>query len=191
MAFIVVGSAGFFFMLLFDWADSRKRKVLKEGCLILAAGCIVTSFIVLAVSPDRFGLPFLLRVFSGLFSGVFFLFLVFSLFLEIPYRQAYGGATSKRRLTTTGTYALARHPGVLWFFLFHLSLVPATGSKPLLVAVPIWTCLNIALVAVEDRIFFPRIFGEAYRDYQHRVPFLIPTRESVRRFISTFLMRKE
>lgn len=190
MLFLTTGSAGFLFMLLFDWADARGWK-LKWIFPPVAALLVLFSCIALAVGENRFFVPVALRILGWLFTGIFLVLLVFSLFLEIPLAQSYRKTTGMRHVTQTGTYALVRHPGVLWFFFLTLSLVPASGSVWLLAAVPLWTVLNVCLVLVEDKIFFPEIFGAEYRQYTHRVPFLIPTPSSVRACLSSLVQRKD
>ena len=42
----------------------------------------------------------------------------------------------------------------------------------------LYSALNLAYVCFQDRITFPRTFCD-YDDYRQKVPFLIPTRNSV------------
>lgn len=188
MLFLAVGSLGFVCMLLFDWADSRRWK-LKGILWLAAAGCIVSSCVVLAVGSSRLSVPVPLRILGAISAAVFLVLLVFSLFLEIPLARSYRKSSGIRHVIRTGTYALVRHPGVLWFFFLTLSLVPVTGSLALCAAVPLWTGLNVLLVLLEDRVFFPKVFGREYKAYTRRVPFLIPTPSSLQAFFSTFLKR--
>ncbi len=190
MLFLAMGSLGFVCMLLFDWADSRRWK-LKGIFWAAAALLIISSCVALAFLDSRIRVPVPLRVIGGIFAAASGSLLVFSQFLEIPLSTSYKKVSGIRRVIRTGTYALVRHPGVLWFFFLTLSLVPVTGSLAMCAAVPLWTALNVILVLVEDRVFFPRVFGRAYQDYKRRVPFLIPTSSSVRVFIATFLRRRK
>jgi hypothetical protein len=66
--------------------------------------------------------------------------------------------------------------------------VAASGSRALLVALPVWTGANLALVALEDRLLFPRLFGDDYAKYSSTVPFLLPSRASIRRCLETFAL---
>ena len=186
MAYVLAGAAGFLVLLLFDWADSRGLRKGKPLIMIGAWALFLFAFIAILKSPDRFFVPRALRIIAGVPAILFFLLFLYSLLLEIPFGQTYGGAEGDRRVVATGTYALVRHPAVIWFFLFHLSLVLVVGSRLLLIAVPFWTGMNILLVAVEDKVFFPRTFGDSYRRYQHDVPFLIPTPASIRQCVTTF-----
>jgi protein-S-isoprenylcysteine O-methyltransferase Ste14 len=186
VAYVLVGAAGFLLLLMFDWADSRGFRKAKPLIMIGAAVLFSFAFIAVLTSAERFRLPVGLRIAGGLFALLFLFLFVFSLFLEIPFSQTYAGKEGERRVVATGTYALVRHPGVIWFLFFHVCLVLAVGSKLLLLAVPFWTGMNIVLVTVEDRVFFLRTFGDSYRQYRRTVPFLIPTPASIRRCITTF-----
>ncbi len=183
---IAAGCAGFLILLLFDWADSRGLGRAKPA--IMAAAVAVFTYAVIAVfsAPDRLSFPPALRIAGAILCVLFFMLWIFSLFLEIPFRLTYGAERGKRSVVTTGTYALARHPGVIWFFFLHACLVLMSGSRLLLAAVPFWTGMNVLLVFVEDRVFFPRTFGDSYLEYRRRVPFLVPNPASIRRCIKTF-----
>ncbi len=184
MLFLATGSLGFICTLFFDWADARGWRY-KGILTTLSTVLIVPSCVVLALSRNRFPVPPALQAAGWLLSALFFLLLVYSLFVEIPISKSYGNAERGRHVVRTGTYALVRHPGVLWFFFLTLSLVVVSGSRPLFAAVPVWTLLNIALVTVEDWIFFPMTFGSEYKRYRRSVPFLIPTPSSVHACLST------
>ena len=114
--------------------------------------------------------------------------LVYSLLIELPFRSTYHLAGGSQRLVTTGTYALVRHPGVLWFGLLLLSLALVSGSRAALLAAPIWLGADVLYAWIQDRYLFPRMFP-GYEEYQQTVPMLIPTRASLRRCLQT--LRRE
>ncbi len=182
---IAVGTAGFFFMLASDWADWRKIHALRTAAVAAAAGCLLSGMVVLFFSPDRFSIAAGLRIAGGAAAVVFLFPLVYSLFLELPFRLTYAAASGEKTVVSTGTYALTRHPGVLFLFLLHAALIAACGSRPLLLALPIWTCANCLLVGIEDAVLFPRIFGNPYLEYKKRVPFIVPTPASIRECSAT------
>jgi protein-S-isoprenylcysteine O-methyltransferase Ste14 len=176
---ILLGVSGFGFLLAADLAELRKRSFLSRGGQALAYALVACGFVILALEPNRFEVPPLLRAAALLLVLASLPLLAKSLFLDLRVKEGGGG---RRALVKTGTYRLCRHPGALWFLLLHASLAIAIGSHPLLLALPIWNLLNLALVFVEDRLFFPRIFGEAYSGYRLETPFLLPTLESLGRF---------
>jgi protein-S-isoprenylcysteine O-methyltransferase Ste14 len=84
------------------------------------------------------------------------------------------------KLVKTGTYALVRHPGVLWFGLLLFSLVLISRSQLLLVAAPVWLVIDVLYAWVQDRFFFERMFP-GYGAYRAETPMFIPTRRSILR----------
>jgi protein-S-isoprenylcysteine O-methyltransferase Ste14 len=185
MVAIAVGTASFFFILASDWADWRKLSALKTAAIVAAAACLVYAMIALFFSPDRFFLAAGVRIAGAAVAAVFLFLLVYSLFLELPSRLTYSAAGGERAVVSKGTYALTRHPGVLFLFFFHVALVAVCGSRPLLLALPFWVCADCVLVGIEDSVLFPRIFGSAYDDYKKSVPFIVPTWASMRQCCAT------
>jgi len=114
--------------------------------------------------------------------------LVYSLFLEIPFRRTYAANGVGDRLVETGTYALVRHPGVLWLALFLLGLVLVSRSRLLLLATPVWLLMDVLYVCVQERFLFRKMFP-GYEQYQQETPMLIPTRESMARCLRTLRIR--
>ena len=181
---ILLGAAGFAGLILAGIAELRHRGVLKTGVVVLSAVCVCVGIGLLLADHDRFTIAIAPRGLGVVLSAVFLFLLIFSVLLEIPFSTTYRGQ-GPRRLITSGTYSLVRHPGFLWLAFLHLSLVLASGSKLLLAAFPFWTIMNGILVTLEDRVFFPAIFGDQYRDYRRQVPFLIPTPTSLRSCVTS------
>jgi protein-S-isoprenylcysteine O-methyltransferase Ste14 len=188
MIFTVLGTIAILSMIVFDWADCRGLSALKIAVLAFAASLLLaSSALLLAVRrPLYLSTEAAALCWVGAAASLFLL--VVSLGVEVAF---VGKSTRKRSLTTLGTYALVRHPGVLWFFFFHLFLALATSSIPFLIAVPCWTGANLLLAVVEDRVFFPRIFGDAYARYRSTVPFLVPSMGSLRNCVATFKLGKK
>ncbi len=183
---LIAGTASFPLFLLSDWADWRGLRALRVGSIAGSAALLLAALAALLLNGDRFAPPVLLRAAGGICSAVFLFLLASSLFLEIAVFPSRAEGRAERRVVTTGTYALCRHPGVLWLPLFLLSIAALSGSRLLLLAVPLWTVADALLVAVEDVILFPRIFGSAYDAYRRTVPFLIPTPSSIARCMQTY-----
>ena len=179
--------AGFAFLLLLDWAECRRLGALKTVSLALAALAIAGSTAALIASPPKLVLPLAVRAACGAAAAVFLFLLFVSLFVEVPL---LGDSKEKPRLRTTGTYALVRHPGVIWLLFLHVALSLASGSLPLLLATPFWTGANLVLVSLEDSVFFPRLFGPPYLEYRRAVPFLVPTRASFGACLATFRLSR-
>ncbi|NIS81153.1 MAG: hypothetical protein GTO14_13325 [Anaerolineales bacterium] len=182
--YIVSGCLAFMTLLLFDWALMRGFTRIKSSFLIIATLLLLigVSGVVSTPSETTFS-PWI--TYTGWVGLIFFgLLLIFSLFIEIPLITTYLGHGTNRLLVTTGTYALSRHPGVLWFIGLMLSFILIHPSRITLQAALSWLTADILLVWSEDRYLFPRIFP-SYIAYQSTTPFLWPTRASLRRCLAT------
>ncbi len=115
--------------------------------------------------------------------------LVNSLFIEIPFAATYARPGVGDRLITTGTYALVRHPGVLWFALWMLAWVLVSRVRLMLVAAVTWSLLNILYVWLQEKLLFWRMFL-GYAAYQKETPMLVPTLRSLRQCLRTWPLRQ-
>lgn len=91
-------------------------------------------------------------------------------------RQIKNGSGPDNRLVTTGYYSIVRHPLYLLSSIF-LALNPVMTEQWLILAI-----LSLAYFICGGLIEEQRLvdeFGESYRSYRNRVPFMIP---SLRRF---------
>ncbi len=170
--------------VLFDWVALTRRarfKGLFWALFLLFHGLALW---IAVVGAPRFQLAEWLSTVGWVLTAVFAFLLVYSLFWELPTEKTYVAFGGPNRLVTTGMYALARHPGVLWYILTICSLILATRSMVLLVVGPVWAALDVAYAVIEDRVFFPRLFPH-YRHYQEATPMLIPTYQSVRAALRT------
>ena len=134
--------------------------------------------------PRRFAVSTWLIVIAWITLVISAALLFYSLFIEIPFKLTYHSPGSGQQLVTTGTYALVRHPGVLWFALLMSSVVVVSGSCLALLAAPLWVVADVLYAWVQDRYLFPAMFP-GYGEYQQAVPMLIPTRASLRRCLRT------
>ena len=105
--------------------------------------------------------------------------LIYALFFALPFDDTYVSPENGRTVCDTGVYALCRHPGILCFFALYLFLGLASLPHPMICGGMLLSALNTAYAAFQDRITFPRTFCD-YDGYRHRVPFLIPTKDSIR-----------
>jgi len=177
---IALGAASFFVVF---WVDAVSlngtMRRMKPFLWVSASGLFVAGVVLSAQDPQPVELPAGVAVVGGSLATLFFLLLIYSLFIEIPLVAA-SGAGSAPPVISRGTYALCRHPGVLWLAGFLVGAFLTTGSRILLIAIPVWVGLDAVYVVLQERLYFPRLFGGAYADYQRAVPMLLPTPRSLR-----------
>ncbi len=181
---LLAGVLGFCVAPLLDWVSLKRIHYVKPGSISLVI--ILQSYALYAVSfgVERFDLP---RAATGL--GWFLLpvslfLLAYSLFIEIPFVDTYAQTGVGDKLVTTGTYALTRHPGVLWYGLFLVALLLVTRSQILVIAAPIWFLMDLLWVLLQDKYFFVLMFKD-YRQYQKQTPMLLPNRLSIKHCFKT------
>ena len=159
MIYIVLGILGFIIVHFFDIVSLKRIPSGAKPCVwAVGNGLLVYSVIMLCLQSNTLPLPIWSTWLGwGLLTLSFFL-LIYSLFVNLPFRKTYVAAGVSDRLITTGLYALVRHPWIHCFTLTLLSLVLVSRSSLLLIAVPIWILLNSPLVIIQDKFFFGKMF---------------------------------
>ena len=142
------------------------------------------SLLMVCLKAERLPLPHWLSWLGWPLLVLSAFLLAYSILLEIPFKQTYATDGVGDRLVKTGTYALVRHPGVLWFGLLLLALMAVTRSKLLLIAAPIWLLMDVLYVWIQERFYFGKMFP-GYEQYKRETPMLIPTRESIIHCVKT------
>lgn len=185
MIYIVIGIFGFIAINFFDLV-SIKKIAFRAKPIIWTAGfaILIYSIVRLCMLSDELNLP-PWAVWAGWVIFAISLFMILmALFINLPFRKTYISTGTADTLIKTGLYALVRHPGIYWVTSFMFSLVLVSSSKLMLIAAPIFSGINILLVVLEDKYFFPKMF-EGYSDYQRETPMLVPNRQSVKTFIDS------
>ncbi|HEB29248.1 MAG TPA: hypothetical protein ENI15_00020 [Spirochaetes bacterium] len=185
MQYIFTGVLGFIIFFCFDMASLKGNLFIKRAAFIMGHSFLAYSLLMVCIGPEKIELSRVYRLTGLVFSSVFFLIMIYSIFIEIPFKVTYIGQNRENVLVKTGTYGLVRHPGVLWYIFFLSGLFLMTGSKTLLFALPVWSAVDIIYIVLQERFIFIKMFGEEYREYQQEVPILIPTRKSIKRCVST------
>jgi protein-S-isoprenylcysteine O-methyltransferase Ste14 len=189
MLYIVLGVLGFLAAYAFDWFSLRQIPILKQLFGLLAVCLLLYSTAMVCLSQPKFTLPFFTLPLGACLLLISLSLLIYSLFIEIPFHSTYAEKGIGTKLITTGTYALTRHPGVIWLALVYLSLAIFFPSPTLFLAVTVWLIMDIIYVVLQDRIFFPEMFPD-YHSYQQKTPFLIPTKQSISACLKTINPRK-
>jgi protein-S-isoprenylcysteine O-methyltransferase Ste14 len=182
---IVLGSFGFLIIHLSDYISLRKISLLKPLVWILGIAILVYAIIKICTTPGRFSFPMWLTGISWFLLVISLIAFLYSLFVNLPFRKTYINRGHGDKLVKTRFYTLVRHPGVPFFIIFMLALLIISRSKQFLIVAPIYIVLDIVLVIVQDRIFFPRMFPD-YHIYQQETPMLVPNRQSIRAFIQYY-----
>ena len=105
--------------------------------------------------------------------------LIYCLFFALPFQETYAEQNTGRYVYSGGVYGLCRHPGILCFFGMQLFLGLSALPGGMILRGMIFSLLNLLYAYFQDRVTFPKTFCD-YGDYQKKVPFLIPTKASIR-----------
>jgi len=184
MLYILLGCLGFIVFYLFDFVSLKGGRRLKWFVFLSGLALMGISFTKIYFAPDKFYIPSLISRLSWLLAVLFLLLFIYSNFIEIPFKKTYADKGVGDELVRTGTYALTRHPGVLWTTLAMIFLVLATKSRLLAFAFPALTAMNLGWVWLQDKFYLDRMFP-GYGGYRKETPMLIPTRRSLRRCLRT------
>ena len=184
MLYIAIGALGIFVVHLCDPAAIRKLPLVKPFTWAVGVGLIIYAIVMGCVSPDKIQLPAWTVWFGWILLTASLLLIVYSLFINLPFRKTYLAKGVGDKLVTSGLYALVRHPGLMWTILFVISLILVSSSRLVLLASPIFIALDIVVILLQDRFFFPQMFSD-YKKYQRETPMLIPNRRSIRLFFDS------
>jgi protein-S-isoprenylcysteine O-methyltransferase Ste14 len=190
VAGLLLGVISFFLVFWADVVSLKGTSILKP--VLWAAGTVLflAGLVLIVREPPRIGVPGAVQIVGWVLAVLSALLLAYSLFLEIPFVSAYLRKGGPSRLVTSGTYALCRHPGVLWLAALLVGAFLGSGSRWVLAALPVWFGLDVLYVVLQEKLFFVKLFGADYREYQGRVPMVIPTSRSARECARTLFKRR-
>ena len=184
MIYITIGCLGFLIIHLFDIVSLKRLPGAKPPTWALGCSLLVYALVMICLQADKLPLPLWVSWPGWVLLSISFLLLVYSLFINLPFRKTYIATGVGDKLVKSGLYALVRHPGVIWLTLVLLSLILISRSSLLMIAAPIFILLDIALVIAQDRFFFGRMF-HGYDSYRQETPMLVPNRQSLNAFIDS------
>lgn len=184
MIYIFSGSIAFILFFLFDYYKIKKFTVPKDIVGLCGFGMFLYSGVMTFIKSPKIYFPLVIQMSSTILFILALMLLVYSLFLELPFRTTYMSDSEENSLVDKGTYALCRHPGVLWLFLSLVFSFLATGAVLTAVAAIIWTGINIAYVYLQEKLFFQSMF-QGYEQYRKSTPMLIPTKCSIKKCLNT------
>ncbi|MGQ9682289.1 MAG: methyltransferase family protein [Anaerolineae bacterium] len=184
---ILLGALAFVVGFAFDWASWR-RKPYKGLLGLLTAITFATALVWVLSNPATWLWPWYISALGWPLVGVGGALLVYSLFVELPSTATYLRPGVGEALVTTGTYALVRHPGVLWFAIWMLGWVLVSPSRTVAWAGVLWLLFDIVYVWLQELLLFRRMFPD-YAAYERETPMLVPTASSIRRCWQTLPFR--
>lgn len=174
---------------MFDLASLRRNARAKLVAGLAALGMVGYATAMVCLSPNRVDLPDWATWSGWVLMPVSLFLLIYSLFIDLPPRKTYVEPGVGEELVKTGTYALVRHPGVLWYLLFLISLLLISGAKLMLIAAPVWFFMDVLYVTVQDKFLFGKMF-HGYEDYRQETPMLVPSRKSIGACFRTLRLSK-
>jgi protein-S-isoprenylcysteine O-methyltransferase Ste14 len=188
MAQILLGASAFVLIFAFDWVSwlgvAHLKPLLGLAAVLSFGGAVVWTL----ASAGRFDWPAWTSLLGWPLLLIASALLIYSLLIEIPFAATYAMPGTGDRLIKVGTYALVRHPGVLWFALWMAAWLLISRVRLVLWAGIVWLLLDIVLVWLEEVLLFRRMFA-GYEAYQRETPMLIPTWRSVARCLRTLPLR--
>jgi protein-S-isoprenylcysteine O-methyltransferase Ste14 len=153
---------------------------------LLSGGIFFIGLLGVLSTPSAAEFAGWVRVLAWIGLAIFVSLMVYSVLIEIPLKTPRNHPADHPYLVDTGTYALSRHPGVLWFAGAAVCMLLLHPSRFTLSAAIAWTLMDVALVWAEDRFFFIKTIP-GYEKYKMSVPFLFPNLRSIRSCIKTMM----
>jgi protein-S-isoprenylcysteine O-methyltransferase Ste14 len=187
MIYVLTGSIAFVLFFMFDYCKMKKVNVGRNLASLSGVTLFLYSVVMTVSSSVKVYIPIIIRLTSVVMLAPAVALLIYSLFLELPFRSTYADKKYNNSLVDTGTYALCRHPGVLWLFLTLMFLALLSGATLTAIGGVVWTVVNIIYVYLQEKVFFCSMF-EGYREYQKTTPMLIPNKNSLKRCFESFYM---
>lgn len=181
MGALLLAMSGYGWGMLHDIASRRRVPFVKPVLLLIMVASHLVGTYRLALRSRRFPFPRAVQLACMVLGPLAFAGMLYSVLVEVPLRKAWLERGHTDELVTDGTYALARHPGVLWYCVWVLATALGARSWRLLLAAPVLIAGDVGHVAFQERVVLTKEF-EGYRDYQRTTPFLVPTGASIRRF---------
>lgn len=185
MNLVALGVLGFGLFLLYDinrikWQVKLFSGLFFLGCLLIG---VATTGALWSVRGSLV-VPTLERMASLLIAVFFFSLLIYTLFFALPYKKTDISSDVKRTVYDKGVYALSRHPGVLWFAFFYISLFSLFRHPLVMTIAFLFSLLNLIYAFFQDIWTFPKMFDD-YLPYCRVTPFMIPNAASIRNCFMT------
>ena len=179
--YLLPGVIGFIFFIFFDLNKIYWKSKLLNLFFVIGSVLLIFSTGYSIWQSDfhallaHFGFRQFLLLTCLILSGAL---LIYALFFALPFDDTYVQSDALP-LVNKGLYGTCRHPGFWMFVLFYLFLALLFHSRPLFYCFIIYNVCNFIYIVIQDRFIFPE-YIEGYTEYKKTVPFLVPTKESIR-----------
>ncbi|MGI6500003.1 MAG: hypothetical protein ACOX1S_03825 [Anaerostipes sp.] len=187
----LLGSIGFVLFIFSDYNTVKWNKKSLNALFWIGSFCVLAGTVMAAWEEIEQGIlvdgESMLAVAFACVCGAM---LIYTLFFAIPFSESYIEGTDHRKVCKSGMYAFCRHPGVVWFFFFYLTLGRAFQGRIFLWYGVFLSLLNLGYVVFQDYYSFPIIFND-YVAYRKEVPFIIPTKRSMAQGVRTWRKKGE
>ena len=186
----ILSAVGYASIIAIDIPTLRNRRMAKLVTIITGVGALSAAYTLMVQGGPRLNLPKWSTWVGVVFLVAGGILVIYSAWLEIPLaveRVARSSANDSREWTGNtfrgGTYALCRHPGLLWMTVCLTGLVLVTDLAPVAYLALGWFGLDLLVITVQDRVIFPNML-KGYTEYRQTTPFIIPNRNSVRAILN-------
>ena len=129
MIYIFIGILGYVAGLVFDIILLKKIPRIKLAVWLAGWVFALFSIIMVSLNTDKFSMA-LWTLYSGwVLLGLGTLFILYALYLNLPFKSTYVKVVPNAGLIKTGLYALCRHPVNFWINVVMVSLILVSRSK--------------------------------------------------------------
>ncbi len=178
MMYIGLGVIGFLLLFVSDVCGLREKCTFQFVSAIVGTFFIFVSSVMILTLGYNYELALGFRIIGLLLAITFLLLTIYSVVIEVSKNN------DDKQLITSGTYALNRHPGVLWLFLYYFFGSFFFADYMILIAGIVFTIVNIIYVHLQEMLIFKHIF-ENYDEYKKTTPMILPTKSSLQKCIKT------
>jgi len=127
MIYIAIGAFGFSVIHLFDIVSLKRIPGAKPGIWILGSGLLIYSLTTMCFAPGKLLLPMWSTWLGWALLSISLLLLIYSLFINLPFRKTYVTTGVSGKLIKTGVYGSGSPP--VGSLLHSFPAIPSPGFK--------------------------------------------------------------
>ncbi len=183
MTYIIIGIAAFLVFHLLDVASMKRHSCAKPVTWVAGGMAFIYAMVMASVSGDKINLPIGFVAVGWLLLAGGMVAVLYSLFINLPFKKTYIEPGIGDELVTGGLYSLVRHPGVYGLVMAMAGAALISRSQLMISAALVWTLTDVAVVTIQDYLFFGRMFP-GYAEYRKTTPMLLPNRNTFIRLVN-------